>query len=265
LPDNNQILNVMIASAAEGVKAANRVAQDMGVISEEKTNIYGEQELVTNGDLQANQCMLSCLEPLLLPIITEEVQHNQTAVVESERFITVDPIDGTLEYKNGGTGWGSLVGLVEHGLPMAGVIQHSGGGLIVADAEKGCVVDGQSVSLHSEGDHVLVAPLGPWTPDVIHRIVELLVSEYGYKLVTANSTVEATHLFFQCDAALWVGGAEKIWDSTAPTAAVLAAGGRVRLTSGHQPTWNQLSTPMMYARNVQHEWHFMAVLHALSR
>lgn len=54
-------------------------------------------------------------------IIAEENEVFQTAQ-KGTRYWTIDPIDGTVPFMAGMSGWGVAVGLIENGLPVAGFI-----------------------------------------------------------------------------------------------------------------------------------------------
>lgn len=72
-----------------------------------------------------------------IPIIGEEGNNdNINTLLHEKCFITIDPIDGTTNYSHGSKNWGTMIGLIKYGKPVAGVIYLPALGQLYA-AEKG--------------------------------------------------------------------------------------------------------------------------------
>jgi 3'(2'), 5'-bisphosphate nucleotidase len=78
---------------------------------------------VTAADLAADEAIRACLERNLpdLPVVTEETCATAPRV-NAERFILVDPLDGTKEFIQGRSEFTVNIALIEHGTPVAGAV-----------------------------------------------------------------------------------------------------------------------------------------------
>jgi 3'(2'), 5'-bisphosphate nucleotidase len=78
---------------------------------------------VTAADLEADEIIRHCLERNLpeLAVITEETC-NEASFVDTERFILVDPLDGTKEFIQGTAEFTVNIALIEHKKPVAGAV-----------------------------------------------------------------------------------------------------------------------------------------------
>ena len=78
---------------------------------------------VTAADLAADEIIRHCLERNVpeLPVITEETC-TASSFVDAERFILVDPLDGTKEFIQGTAEFTVNIALVEHRRPVVGAV-----------------------------------------------------------------------------------------------------------------------------------------------
>ena len=83
----------------------------------------GDGSPVTAADLAADEIIRHCLERNVpeYPVITEETCTSR-ALVDAERFILVDPLDGTKEFIQGTPEFTVNIALIEHGKPVAGAV-----------------------------------------------------------------------------------------------------------------------------------------------
>lgn len=81
---------------------------------------------LTEADRQANRIITAGLEELTpeIPIISEENEKNKKYAVrmDFDRFWLVDPLDGTKEFVNKNGEFTINIGLVDNGVPVAGVV-----------------------------------------------------------------------------------------------------------------------------------------------
>ena len=77
---------------------------------------------VTNGDIEVNNIILSCLKKITpdIPIVSEENIENKNLNLET--FWLVDPIDGTYDYINNGDEFTLNAGLIINKEAIAGII-----------------------------------------------------------------------------------------------------------------------------------------------
>jgi 3'(2'), 5'-bisphosphate nucleotidase len=77
---------------------------------------------VTAADLEADEIIRQCLQRNVphLPVITEE--NLGAPVVDADRFILVDPLDGTREFIQGSDEFTVNIALIENRTPVAGAV-----------------------------------------------------------------------------------------------------------------------------------------------
>ncbi len=85
--------------------------------------LKGDGSPVTAADLAADEIIRGCLERNVpeLPVITEEAW-TASPFVNAERFILVDPLDGTKEFIQGTPEFTVNIALVERGRPVVGAV-----------------------------------------------------------------------------------------------------------------------------------------------
>ena len=78
---------------------------------------------VTQADIEADRIICRRLARLLpdVPVVTEEASETHRHAV-TDRFILVDPLDGTREFASGRDEFTVNIALIEHGEPAAGVV-----------------------------------------------------------------------------------------------------------------------------------------------
>jgi 3'(2'), 5'-bisphosphate nucleotidase len=78
---------------------------------------------VTAADLAADEVIRSCLARNLpeLPVVTEE-SCSGASPVNADRFVLVDPLDGTKEFIQGRSEFTVNIALIERGTPVAGAV-----------------------------------------------------------------------------------------------------------------------------------------------
>lgn len=91
-----------------------------GVQAEEKSDLSP----VTIADREAEAILLAALAVHApgIPVIAEEEAAAGRLPDVEKRFFLVDPLDGTKEYVKGGDDFTVNVALIDHGLPVAGIV-----------------------------------------------------------------------------------------------------------------------------------------------
>jgi 3'(2'), 5'-bisphosphate nucleotidase len=79
---------------------------------------------VTAADLRANEIICGRLRSILpeIPIVSEESSTPSSLQADVDRFILVDPLDGTKEFVQGRDEFTVNIGLIERGIPVAGAV-----------------------------------------------------------------------------------------------------------------------------------------------
>ncbi len=159
------------------------------------------------------------------PVISEEAQFTGLAPA---RMWLVDPIDGTKDFIRGSDGFSVMIGLVEAGRPVLGVVHQPAIPRTFWATPDGAFVDGTPLAVSqvaSAGDARLVASASHRTPD-IDRVKQTLgiadeqnVGSVGVKLALIAMGVR--------DLYVNPTAKTKAWDSCAPEAILTRAGGRL--------------------------------------
>lgn len=84
-------------------------------------NIKSDSSIVTNGDILVSEFLEKELKRLYPDhdIFSEE---NTSSLPASNKVIVIDPIDGTESYSRKQDSWSILIGFVENGVPVGGVV-----------------------------------------------------------------------------------------------------------------------------------------------
>lgn len=198
---------------------------------------------VTEADLAADHCIRMGLAAALpgIPVVTEESAESHVAT-GSDRFILVDPLDGTREFVAGRDEFTVNIALIDSGVPIAGAIYAPAlGRLYVAGAE--------ARDLDVQPD----APVPSWQD--MQKMAAVPVPASAWRAVASRSHLdEDTKLWMSerpigefCAAgsslkfcAVAQGGADVYprmattmeWDTAAGHAILLAAGGTVETADG---------------------------------
>jgi 3'(2'), 5'-bisphosphate nucleotidase len=201
---------------------------------------------VTDADLAVEKLLLEGLDAAFPgdPVLSEETR--PMVALPARRVWCVDPIDGTHEYARGLGEYAVHVGLLSDGAPAAGAIAvpgalfwgWRGGGAWVE--EEGAV---RRVALPAAADlaHATVIRTRRHMTPALRRMLdgigagrEIAAGGIGYKV--AQILLGRAHLMLHDRGTSW-------WDSVAPGAVLVAAGGRV--TDAH-------GNPLDYTTDIRH-------------
>jgi len=174
------------------------------------------------------------------PIISEE---SPPEALQPERMWLVDPIDGTKDFIRGSDGFSIMIGLVRDGRPVLGVVHQPALPRTFWATPDGAFIDGQPLAVsdvRDAGDARLVASASHRTAD-IDRVKQTLgiadeqnVGSVGVKLCLI--AMGARDLYVNPSAKT------KAWDTCAPEAILVRAGGRLTDLFG---------TPVDYTRELR--------------
>jgi 3'(2'), 5'-bisphosphate nucleotidase len=212
-------------------------------------------EPVTEADRLASELILQRLEHAFPAdaILSEEAPDDGRRLSHS-RVWMVDPIDGTRDFINGDDGFCVMIGLCIDGRPRLGVLAMPASGdlyeAVVGD-EVGIGRAGSGWKVSSDGTRIplrtstitgppgirLVASKSHRTKDVdgFRRAMQITdevnVGSIGVKVAMVASD--------QRDLYVYPGSRTKIWDSCAPEAVILAAGGRITDVHGNALSYTE--------------------------
>ena len=190
-------------------------------------------EPVTAADRRANELIVQGLAESFPDVIVSEELPSDVSQLAASRLWLVDPIDGTKDFIRGGDGFAVMIGLVENGVPVLGVVhQPTIDRTFFATPDGGAhvTVGGTTSplgvsSVASPAEARLVASASHRTPDIDRVKTELgildeqNVGSVGVKLCLIALGVRD----------LYVNPAAKTkaWDTCAPEAILTGAGGRL--------------------------------------
>ena len=133
---------------------------------------------VTQADLDADQCIRAeLLRTLpLVPVVSEEAAESHSAC-EGERFILVDPLDGTREFVDGRDEFTVNIALIENGVPIVGAVY--------APALGRLFVAGEAAWRTEIASEAAVPALSAMQP-----IAAQAVPKHGWRAVTSRSHLD---------------------------------------------------------------------------
>ncbi|MHC4160969.1 MAG: 3'(2'),5'-bisphosphate nucleotidase CysQ family protein [Planctomycetota bacterium] len=200
---------------------------------------------VTEADLAVEALLLAGLQSAFpnTPVLSEETR--QQVDLPASDLWCVDPIDGTREYAKGLAEYAIQVGLIREGVPAAGALALPGIGAVYWGWQGGgCYLDGDPVRLERFEDLSAATLIhsrfhrGSKLDRAVERLgVEDRIAAGGVGYKAAQVLLGRAHLY------LHAGGGTTWWDTVAPAALILAAGGVVANASG---------APLRYADDLGH-------------
>jgi myo-inositol-1(or 4)-monophosphatase len=98
---------------------AGSIAKDLQKLELHQKNKSSYKDIVTDGDLKAEKCIVDSLASTGLNILTEETGHMDKG---GKSTWIIDPIDGTTQYSHGNPGWGISIALSEENEINMGVL-----------------------------------------------------------------------------------------------------------------------------------------------
>jgi 3'(2'), 5'-bisphosphate nucleotidase len=240
MSSRDEIAQLFAAIAVEAGQAIMRLRPALGNADEK-----ADGSPVTQADIEADRLIRSRLAAALpsLPIISEEARHTHSQG-EADRFILVDPLDGTREFIAGRDEFTVNIALIEHGVPVVGAI--------VAPA-LGRLYVGSDRARRADISEVATVP----ALSEMAEIVAAVLPETGWRAVASRSHrdpqtqawLEGNPVAALCEAgsslkfcALAQGDADvyprlaptMAWDIAAGHAILRASGGRVEMLDGRE-------------------------------
>lgn len=208
---------------------------------------------VTQADLAADAVIRAGLAPLAAEgdvVVTEETWKNGPALGLHARAWFIDPLDGTEDFVAGRADYAVHIGLALRGVPALGVVYQPQTGVLW----RGVVADGRCERVDADGTvHPLsVAGRALEVPRIAisishpSEVVERIVRELGGRAIPKGSVGLKVGLIVDGEADAYVTASRriKVWDTCAPAAVLVAAGGVVTSLSGR---------PLSYTGTAHHD------------
>ena len=205
---------------------------------------------VTAADLAADEIIRHELAQHLpeVAVITEESCSSATAA-NTERFILVDPLDGTREFIKGHTEFTVNIALIEHGTPVAGAVHAPALGLLYVGgktAHRLRLASADADPHSSEMQPIAIRPMPPegWHVVVSRSHLDPATKEWIARHRVAEHRPAGSSLKFclvaEGEADVYPRlGPTMDWDTAAGHAVLAAAGGSVMDLDGR---------PMQYGK-----------------
>lgn len=202
------------------------------------SSLKSDDSPVTEADLAADAIIREGLSSLGDAIITEETWKSGD-VGEHHRAWFIDPIDGTEDFIAGTQDYVVQIGFCVDGVPALGVLFQPATGLLW----RGVVGDGRCERMDPDGTvHPRVVGARPLDEkprvavSISHPspVVDFIVHELGGVAIPKGSVGLKVGLIVDNDADAYVTASRrvKVWDTCAPAAVLLAAGGDVTSLTG---------------------------------
>lgn len=201
------------------------------------SSLKSDRSPVTTADLAADALIRDGLAVTGDAVITEETW-KEGDVGKHARAWFVDPIDGTEELIKKSPDYVVQIGLCIHGVPALGVIYQPETGLLW----RGVVADRRCERVEPEGalPRTVAGRALPAKPRVAisvsrpSAVVEFVIQELGGVSVWRGSVGLKVALIVDDEADAYITASRriKLWDTCAPAAVLLAAGGVVTTLAG---------------------------------
>ena len=215
----------LAASAAAAIEAVRRA----GFVVERKR----DHSPVTAADRIAEALIVDGLREATpdIPVVAEEAAETAPIAVPEGRFWLVDPLDGTREFVAGHDSFAVNIGLVEQGRPLLGAVALPATGEIFA----GIVGEGawkqdaagrrpiQARRLPPQGAAAMVSRQHDSDP----MILDFLARHHVTQVTSIGSALKFCRLAEGVADYYPRRGPTMEWDTAAPEAVLLAAGGRM--------------------------------------
>ncbi|WP_137387598.1 3'(2'),5'-bisphosphate nucleotidase CysQ [Rhodoligotrophos defluvii] len=217
-----------------------------------EVSVKADQSPVTEADETAERIILAGLAETLpgLPVIAEEAMAAGHCPDTGDRFILVDPLDGTKEFISGNGEFTVNIALIEHGRPRAGVV-YAPATQWLCYGESGAGAWQAAIAANEPLDRADLRPIHtrgrpPQGLTVVasrsHRDAEtdaFLAQQPVSRLVSAGSSLKFC-LVASGDADLYPRfGRTMEWDVAAGHAVLEAAGGSVVTVDGAPLTYGK--------------------------
>jgi 3'(2'), 5'-bisphosphate nucleotidase len=238
---------------------AIRIAQEAGEIvmryyrREVETDWKGFNDPVTAADREANEFLVQEIRAEFPDdgILAEESADDLSRLTKDRVWI-VDPLDGTRDFMDGVPQFAVMVGLAVNGRPALGVVNQ-----VAAKRIFHAIVGGEAKMLTPEGARTLHvshrSDISEMTMAVSrsHRppLVEVVEEKLGIRREIASGSVGVKVGLLalgEVDIYVHPGRGVKEWDTCAPEAVLIAAGGRMTDCFGRTLAYNQ---PDVYRRH----------------
>lgn len=222
--DPRKVTNILLSIARQAGKIA-RESQRRGISKDRKEGLVHSDEIVTSADLEVQDFAASEAQKAFngVPVVAEE--KNAFTGVDEEEFISLDPIDGTLSFSEGGCEWGVLISFISEHKVLSSVLHNPCRDFsITAAAGCGCTLNGNVLTVPPSERPSLIISFGPWTSG---RSIETMtrLEKKGFSIVKAVSAIDGYRRLFLGEGSVYIGDKEKIWESAPSSLAVTEAGG----------------------------------------
>jgi 3'(2'),5'-bisphosphate nucleotidase len=194
---------------------------------------------LTEADLRADAVIRQGLEAAFPGMFILSEESRSAGTETPDMFFLVDPLDGTKEFLKHNGEFTVNIALVQHGVPIAGVVY------VPALGELFYAVQGLGAWLQTGGGTPQALQVAPWLPNQALRVIGSR-SHGGDKLATWLATLSCQHSFVAAGSSLKFCriaqgqadiyprfGPTSQWDTAAAQCVLVAAGGAVHDLAGN--------------------------------
>lgn len=180
-------------------------------------------------------------------LLTEETEPDEYWY-EAMRIWTIDPIDGTMGYKNKTGSFGISIALIEDGRPVLGVLYAPVHNLLAwAVIGEGAYLNGTKVELNEKTSiNTILCSNNAINRPAYKRTLEAIDQDHKLKIKSMESVVVKALLILHNDGEIYpilplseeTKSVPKFWDIAAADILIHEAGGRVTTFSGEMYRYN---------------------------
>ncbi|MDE0300256.1 MAG: inositol monophosphatase family protein [Candidatus Poribacteria bacterium] len=225
----------MTNDPAEMLESVENIARDAGEILMDyfgrisKVEYKGIGDIVTEADKASEQFIKASLESLF-PNDSTLGEEFGLSDVESENCWVTDPLDGTANYAAGLPIFSVAIGLLANGSPILGVVfDPNTDRMFSATKDRAATLNGKAIQANRRAELDPIGLFG-FSSEVMKAL-----NPFMQNLAKGRSLGSAALHICGVAAGHFDGSLDyttKLWDVTAATAILEAAGGRVSLPSG---------------------------------
>ncbi len=242
----------MLAELTEITRAGGQLALKMKQEPQHINQKDGSNwNIATQADALVEELIIHSLQEAFpaIPVIGEEQDEHH---IPGGTFFTVDPVDGTIPFSHGFSNWGAMIGYIEGGQPVAGVIFLPELAILIrAQKGTGCYVNDQLVRLSYSrplAESVVEAEIGPWVP--AEQWVKLSALRTKCRWLGGSGFAAASVADILCGkAGAYPNFNGKIWDFSASAIAITEAGGIACQVDGQPLRWDSINMQALFAAN----------------
>lgn len=234
-----------VETMAESVKTFGKL---MTKITRKEGRKKSDGSIVTAADMLTEKLLIRVVQKIWPSIAIMSEEANPTMPRE-KTFFSIDPLDGTQDYRDGGVNWSVSVGCLQEGEPIAGIVTQPMKGRTYFAMRRGGVFENigfawmSGVEKATNAEHALASDI----------ITERTPRAYRDQIAVLSKTFGAPTAYFPAVAAgievmlgrsrAWLSHTVCHWDMAAIALFIKEMGGVAECLDGSPMPWDRIRMP----------------------